>query len=120
MNNARLLLILPVIIIADILRDIKRDKLTWLGYNAAFDADMMRAWFEKAGDKYFGSWFWWPPIDVMGLAAHHLRDRRHTMMNFRLATVARELGIAPPADLHDAAADIDLTWRIYQKLCHSA
>lgn len=36
-------------------------------------------WFEKSRDKYFGSWFYFPPIDVMGMAAVHLISRRAGM-----------------------------------------
>lgn len=42
-----------------------------------------------SGDKYFRSWFYFPPIDVMGMAAIHLMKRRADMKDFELLTVMR-------------------------------
>lgn len=90
------------------------DKLHMVAYNAPFDAGHLRAWFGKCGDRYYGSWFWHPPIDVMCMAAYVLADQRHTMANFRLATVAEQLGITVAADdLHDADYDIKLTRDVF-------
>ncbi len=50
----------------------KTDKLWFIGYNAQFDYSMLRAWFERQGDNYFASYFWHPPIDVMGMAAQRV------------------------------------------------
>lgn len=71
-----------------------QDKMFFLGYNVRFDYDFLWQWFLECGDKYFGSWFWNPPIDVMQAAIIHLQDRRAQMENFKLVTVAKELGIA--------------------------
>ena len=94
----------------------KLDKSFFVGYNARFDADFIRAWFEKCGDVYFGSWFWFPPIDVMNLALVSLMDKRATMPNFKLATVAKDLGLEPEGALHDALTDIRLTQQLFNKL----
>lgn len=94
----------------------KRDKAFFVGYNARFDYDFVRRWFEKCGDKYFGSWFWYPPIDVMNMAALHLLNRRLDVSNFKLATVAEVLGVKPEGELHDAWTDIQLTQEIFNKL----
>jgi DNA polymerase III epsilon subunit-like protein len=87
-----------------------------VGYNARFDADFIRSFFEKCGDQYFGSWFWFPPIDVMNLALIKLMDKRATMPNFKLATVANVLGLEPEGRLHEAHADIRLTQQIFNNL----
>jgi DNA polymerase-3 subunit epsilon len=96
----------------------KTDKMFLVGYNGGFDADHLRAWFDKAGDKYFGSWFWTPCIDVMTMAALRLADRRSSMPNFKLTTVAEALGVAP-FEAHDALADVRATKSIYE-ICSRA
>ncbi|MBI2263556.1 MAG: 3'-5' exonuclease [Armatimonadetes bacterium] len=93
------------------------DKFHLVGYNAHFDAGHLRAWFEKNGDKYFGSWFWHPPLDVMGFANIVLMRRRPALSNFKLATVAEALGLeADEAQTHDALYDISLTRSIFHLL----
>ena len=96
----------------------RADKFFFVGYNShAFDASFLREFFYKNNDNYYGSWFFHPSIDVMLLAAHRLMNKRHTMPDFKLATVATELGITiDPTMLHDAMYDIELTCQIYNKL----
>ena len=94
----------------------KRDKFFFIGYNTRFDADFVRAFFEKNGDGYFGSWFWFPPIDVMNLAAVELMEERESLQNFKLATVAYTLKIQANGELHDALTDIRLTQKLYNSL----
>jgi DNA polymerase-3 subunit epsilon len=77
----------------------------------------VRAWFEKNGDRFFGSWFWHPPIDVMGLAAVRLMSRRCAMSDFKLLTVAKVLGSEVYGEkVHDAKYDIALTMEMYRRL----
>ncbi|MGE5681835.1 MAG: exonuclease domain-containing protein [Bacillota bacterium] len=94
----------------------KQDKLFFIGYNAPFDSDFIRKWFEKCNDKYFGSWFWSPAIDVMSKAADQLKPIRHTLPNFKLQTVADYLGISAEGDYHDALKDIEVTKQMYIRL----
>jgi DNA polymerase-3 subunit epsilon len=93
----------------------KTDKFFLVGYNcASFDNQFLRAWFVQNGDNYFGSWFWSSTLDVMVLAAEYLKHRRHAMIDFKLKTVAAELGIdVDESRLHDGSYDIELTRRIY-------
>jgi|WetSurMetagenome_2_1015567.scaffolds.fasta_scaffold05374_6 DNA polymerase III subunit epsilon len=96
----------------------KSDKFFFIGYNSRFDSDMIRNWFERNGDKYYGSWFWMPDIDVMALAARALMNVRSTLPNFRLETVAKylfpnDLEIKNP-EFHDARYDILMTRKIMQ------
>lgn len=97
----------------------KSDKAHFYAYNASFDADHLRAWFAKAGDKYFGSWFWTPAIDVMSIAADELRDERASMPNFKLATVAEKLGVQL-TNAHDALADVRCAKAIYDHITRVA
>lgn len=95
----------------------KLDKYHFLGYNAKFDADFLRNFFYKCGDKYYGSWFWVPPVDVMSLAAERVGDERKKLSNFKLETVARHFGL--PIDsgkLHRAMYDIEITRELYMEV----
>ena len=95
----------------------REDKFQLVGYNARFDADHLRAWFKKNGDQFFGSWFWHPPLDVMSLAAVLLRDRRYEMRNFKLATVARQIGLSVDEQrTHEAGYDVCLTRDLFMHL----
>lgn len=93
----------------------KADKFHLVGYNnRGFDDPFLRAWFVQNGDPYFGSWFYADSIDVMVLASAHLLNSRAGMIDFKLMTVARELGIeVDESRLHDALYDVYLTREIY-------
>lgn len=96
----------------------KRDKFFLVGYNnRGFDDNFFRRWFDDCGDKYYGSWFWPNTVDVMVLATQHLMERRPDMENFKLHTVARELGVeVDEARLHDGSYDVLLTKQMYEIL----
>ncbi len=94
----------------------RTDKFHFVGYNANFDADFIRAWFEKLGDTFFGSWFWYPIIDVCVLTGEELMEHRNELKNFQLGTVAEYLGIKADGQLHDAFTDIKLTEQIYREI----
>lgn len=95
----------------------KFDKMFFVGYNARFDCDFMREFWRKTGDKYFGSWFWFPPIDVMNMAVLQLINKRCSMPDFKLGTVAETLGVKlDKKQLHSALVDIDLTIALYLTL----
>ncbi len=96
----------------------RKDKFMQVGYNnAAFDNDFFRGFFLQNGDQWYGSWFWSNVIDVMVLASVALAERRARMANFKLATVAKELGIeVTEAQLHGADYDIYLTRRIWEEI----
>ena len=94
----------------------RKDKLHFIGYNARFDYDFVRNWW-KQFDKYFGSFFWFPPIDVMNLAATFFMPARKTIPDFKLATVAAALEIPVEQDrLHTSEYDRDLTLIIFKLL----
>lgn len=95
----------------------RSDKFHLVAYNARFDVDHLRAWFEKNGDTYFGSWFWHPALDVMALAAAALMEKRSSMPDFRLSTVARTLRLeVDEAKTHGAMYDVELTRRVHLRL----
>lgn len=94
----------------------RTDKMIFAGYNARFDYDMMRAMFERLGDKYFGSWFWFPPLDIMNTAMDALQEDRAKLSDFKLGTVARFLNVeVDKSKLHGALYDIELAIEVYHK-----
>jgi DNA polymerase-3 subunit epsilon len=92
-----------------------KDKIFLSGFNiAGFDDFFLRAWFQQNGDQYFGSYFWNDQLDVRSLAAQYLLHRRHTMPDFKLMTVAKELGIeVDETKAHDGVYDIMITREVY-------
>lgn len=94
-----------------------KDKFFFLAHNAPFDNDFLRGLFLQNGDTYFGSWFWPDVLCTRVLAIRQLMPIRHTMPNFKLMTVARQLGIEiDEAKLHDATYDIDITIEVFKRL----
>lgn len=96
----------------------KKDKVFLCGYNSQnFDSPFLRAFFEKNGDKYFGSYFWTVNFDVMIMAGFRLAEQRPDMPDFKLATVAKWMGIeVDETKLHDATYDLILTRGIFERL----
>lgn len=96
----------------------KHDKFTLCGFNVGFDDEFLRAWWQKCGNKFYGSFFWWPPVDVGQLAHMALLDmgKRQTMKNFKLETVAEALDIHIVGTLHDAIIDARITREIAYKI----
>lgn len=87
------------------------------GYNSGFDDSFLREWFQKCRDKYYGSFFSWPPLDVaQDVVKQHLKHRQR-FPDFKLTTVAKTLGIITDDNqAHDALYDIRLTRTIFKKL----
>lgn len=96
----------------------KFDKARFAAFNAPFDNQFMRAWFEKCGDKYFGSYFWFPCVDVAQTAFEAMTDKqRGELPNFKLETVAGYYGVKVQTELtHDAMYDTVLTLDLYNAI----
>lgn len=93
----------------------KGDKMFFVGYRADFDYNFMRAFWEKNDDKYFGSYFWYPPIDLMPICAIRMMADRPRMPNFKLGTVANALGLGyREEDAHNALYDVKITRALYE------
>lgn len=97
----------------------KADKLRFCAYNAAFDGSFVRQWFKDCNDKYFGSHFWYPLVDVAQTAFEAMTDKeRSSLSNFKLATVAKFFGVDVKEDLtHEAMYDTLLAFDLYNKIC---
>lgn len=92
----------------------KRDKFFVYGWNVEFDDRFLRAFFRKCGDKYYGSYILWPPMNVASLVNEHLRMARFDIQDFHLHTVCEYFEI--PVDYtrrHSATYDAELTMQIY-------
>lgn len=95
----------------------RKEKYWLVAYNAAFDAEHLRATWRVEKDKYFGSWFWTPALCAMVLAGVRLQEMRPFMPNFKQATVAAQLGVnVDNNQLHDALYDVRLCREIYQRV----
>ena len=94
----------------------KRDKFFLIGYNVGFDDSFLRELWRRCNDSYYGSWFWWPPLDVAVLACQYLRHERRKLENFKLSTLADYLNIERQGAAHDALSDVHLTMKIYKRV----
>lgn len=95
----------------------RNDKFQMIGWNSTFDDRFLRAFFRKNSDKYYGSFISWPALDLSTLAVFFLLHKRHELLDFKQATVARYLGIeVDTTKTHDALYDIELARKIYQEL----
>lgn len=100
----------------------KQDKFTLIAYAAHFDEQRLREWFKKNDDDYFGSWFWFPSLCVMRIAAFYYRKKRKEFPNFKLETVAKHMGIVLPSTdgedkgFHDAMFDARTLREMYHCL----
>lgn len=95
----------------------KRDKYWFLAYNAPFDYQRLHDLWSLCGDKYLGSWLWYPPIDIAQIAGLHAAKNltRADFPNFRLETVCKAHGI-DLSQAHDALADIQATYELFRHL----
>jgi DNA polymerase III epsilon subunit-like protein len=87
----------------------RTDKFTPVGYNVRFDMDFLKAWFEKGGDKYFGSWFCWQSVDPLALCYWLRYTGKLILPDYKLTTVCEHFGVALGDAAHDALADIRAT-----------
>lgn len=85
----------------------RADKFTPIGYNVSFDMEVLRQFFLKNGDKYFGSWMWWNAADPLQLLRFLKYARKVDLPDFKLSSVCAHFGI--PIDAHDALSDIKAT-----------
>ena len=94
----------------------KQDKFFLIGYNSKFDDEFLRSFFLKNEDEYYGSWFWWPSLDVAVMAAILTKEHRHKFPNYKLSTLAEYFQINIEGNLHDALTDCKITMELYKKL----
>lgn len=84
------------------------DKFTLAGMRTDFDAQFMKSFFMKCGDKWWGSWCNWRHLDLIAFA-RLLRWTGHLdIENDKLVTICNAIGV-PLDNAHDAMADIKAT-----------
>lgn len=85
----------------------KSDKFQVVGYNVRYDMEMLKAWFDKNGNQYMGSYMTWQPFDVMSVC-HMLKYMGYIdLPNYKLSTLCEYFGVEIQA--HDALSDIRAT-----------
>ena len=95
----------------------KEDKFVVIGYFADFDNRVLRRWFKKNNDEYFGSWWFHPWLDVAQIAAYVFIDQRIAIKSFKLSSVSEFAGLNFEENkLHDSLYDARLTRELYCKL----
>ena len=95
----------------------KKDKLIVFAYNASFDNRWLRQWFEENDNKFFGSYFWNPWIDIMSLAADKVMLDRPQLKDFKLMTVAKYFGVdVDESKAHGALYDAEIAMKLYDKI----
>jgi DNA polymerase-3 subunit epsilon len=95
----------------------KNDKFWLIGFVSFFDDKFLRAFFERMGDIYYGSWFFYPIIDLCTIAGYKLMHERTKLENFKLGAVAKFLGLEVDEEKqHNALYDAHLARNLYYKL----
>lgn len=97
----------------------KSDKVHAAGYNVAgFDVPFLRALWEDAGDRYFGSYFAYGCVDPMEVIPFLKWTGRLPgfPVKARLGDVAHYFGVAAGLKEHDASGDLALTMFISRTL----
>ena len=94
------------------------DKFQLITYNGhMFDSAFLRKFFEMHDNSFFGSYFFYPSIDVMLIAAFAAIEQRSKLPNFKLMTVANSLGIEiDESKAHDALYDVEITREMFKLL----
>jgi DNA polymerase-3 subunit epsilon len=96
----------------------KKDKFFIVGYGAEFDQHVLRSWFEKNDDAFFGAWFWHPPLCMMHATAMRCITERKVITNFKLQTIAEYFGIKVKEgnNYHNALFDASVARAIFKHL----
>lgn len=94
----------------------REDKFFLAGYFVKFDYEMLRKFFWRQGNRYFGSWFYPVLLEVSTLVVLEvLKSGRAGMENFKLSTICDFYKIEL-TDAHDAASDIEATRKLFLEL----
>lgn len=93
-----------------------KNKFVLAGKNIkTFDIPFLRKWFERNDDDYYGSWFWYPCIDIENYFAELLAYENVILKNYKIETLCEFFDIELKA--HEFAKDdIYATREIYRKI----
>lgn len=93
------------------------DKAYFIAYNSKFDEEFIRQLFIRNGNKFYGSYFYNPSIDVMQIAVYKLMLKNKHPENFKLGTICKYFNVRiDDSKLHNALYDIQKTKELYNKL----
>lgn len=92
----------------------RADKFYPAGYNVGFDVDFLGQFFERNGDKYFGSWMNGRRLDPREMMAWLDYSCGLQLKDHKLSTVCEYFGITIQA--HDALSDIRATRDLFRVL----
>lgn len=94
----------------------KKNKFVLAGKNIkTFDIKFLRKWFERNDDNYYGSWFWYPCIDIENYLAELLVYENIILKNYKIETLCEYFDIELKAHI-SAYDDIVATREIYKKI----
>lgn len=94
----------------------KNDKAIFAAYNARFDNNFIRELFTRYNDKYFGSWFYSMPLDILSTVMLAFKNEViGKPENFKNATIAKHLKFNDFKE-HNALSDIQTSRKIQLKL----
>ena len=96
----------------------KKDKLQFVAYNARFDEDFLRHFFEQHNSKeWYGSYFWTPCICVYLAMGFYAQTVRSSFPDMKLGTMCRCAEIPfQDNEAHDAMYDVEKTILLYKYL----
>lgn len=95
-----------------------KDKFWPAGYNVRFDLDFMSSFFQKCGDKFWGSWQnwkWLDPLPLIRIMEFKGIIPEDMLENHKLETVLKYFSI-DIGQAHDAMADVEATRTLLSKV----
>ena len=93
----------------------KKDKFVIAGKNVRFDTDFLRSFFSRNDDGFYGSWFFYPTIEIESVVAEMVAFDDFRLPDFKLETICAYFQISIE-NLHNAYSDIHATRKLYWKL----
>jgi DNA polymerase III alpha subunit (gram-positive type) len=97
----------------------RKDKLHFMAYNAPFDSGFVREWMARNDDKYYGAYFYHPPVCVMNAVAFISLPvvRGGKFNSFKLSSICEAFNIEwDENEAHASNYDIRKTLELYTHL----
>ena len=91
-----------------------QDKFTMVAYNAQFDDMMMRSWFKKLGEGYYGSWFHGYRVCLYNYVLWLAHEGKITLPKYKQEVVCAHFGINYVA--HRSDQDVVAERKLYHLL----
>ncbi|PCJ57012.1 MAG: hypothetical protein COA65_09930 [Rhodospirillaceae bacterium] len=92
------------------------ERVHFVAYNSSFDYQFVREWYNRHHIHAFAGQFYWPSIDVAGMASLKV-DPKTRPRRFRLQEACGCFDIAfDTKAAHDAQYDIEKTYELFKKV----